>query len=145
MLSKRDDHDGRSEYDFTFSQPHQANFLLSYKTNKHWILSAKFRYAPGKPSDSYIIHANVFNNPNYIRYSEEITGKNNTRLPDFMSLDVRANYLLKLKKINFTLFIDIVDVLNRQIANGNQFNPISGKTYYDGIAIFPSFGLKFEY
>ncbi len=145
MQSKRDDHDGHGEYDFTFSQPHQANFLLSYKTNKHWILAAKFRYATGKPSNSYIIHGNVFNNPNFIRYSEEITGKNDTRLPDFMSLDVRANYLLKIRKINLNLFIDIVDVLNRQIANGNQFNPISGKTYYDGIAIFPSFGLKFEY
>ncbi len=143
MQSKRDDHDGRGEYEFTFSQPHQLNFLVSYKSNKHWLLSTKFRYATGKPTDSYIIHEDVFASSTLRRYSQELTGKNNDRLPDFISLDVRANYQFKMGKANLTAFVDIVDVLNRQIANGQQFNAVTGKTYFDGLSIFPSFGLKF--
>ena len=142
--SKRNDQNGLGKYDFTFSQPHQINFLLGYKPNNHWILSTKFRYATGKPTASYVIHNNVFNSSNNIRYSQEITSKNSTRLPNFISLDIRADYNFQIKKYNFSLFVDIVDVLNRQNPNAESFNPLSGKTFYDGISIFPTFGLKFQ-
>lgn len=144
MQSKRDNHDGLGEYDFTFSQPHQVNFLFSYKPNKHWILSAKFRYATGKPTDEYVIHSNVFNDPNNLKYSMEITSRNTDRLPDFISLDVRADYRFQIKRVGLTAFIDIVDINNRQNVNGQRFNAITGKAYYEGISIFPTFGLKFE-
>lgn len=144
MQSKRNDNNGQGEYDFTFSQPHQVNFLISYKPNKRWILATKFRYATGKPTDRYVIHNNVLNDPQYLRYSQGITGKNQDRLPDFISLDVRADYRFNLKQFGLTAFIDIVDILNRQNVNGQSFNAISGKTFYDGISIFPTFGIKFQ-
>ena len=144
MQSRRNDHDGYGEYDFTFSQPHQVNFLVGYKPGKHWILSTKFRYATGKPTSRYIVHNNIFNNPAQVRYSEEITAINTKRLPDFISLDIRADYRFQVKRLGLTAFVDIVDVLNRQNVNGESFNQILGTTYYDGISIFPSFGLKFQ-
>ena len=144
MQSKRNNHDGLGEYDFTFSQPHQFNFLIGYKPNKHWILSTKFRYATGKPTDEYVIHTNIFNNPSNIHYSEEITGRNKKRLPNFLSLDIRADYSFQFHQLNLTAFVDIVDILNKQIVNGRSFNYITGKTYNDGIAIYPTFGLKFQ-
>ena len=144
MQSRRNDHDGYGEYDFTFSQPHQVNFLVGYKPGKHWILSTKFRYATGKPTSRYIVHNNIFNNAAQVRYSEEITAVNTKRLPDFISLDIRADYRFQVKRLGLTAFVDIVDVLNRQNVNGESFNQILGTTYYDGISIFPSFGLKFQ-
>lgn len=144
MVSKRNNHDGLGEYDFTFSQPHQFNFLVSYKPNKRWVLSSKFRYATGKPTDEYIVHTDIFNNPLNIRYSEEITSRNTVRLPDFISLDIRADYRFQLHQLNLTAFVDIVDILNRQNVNGRSFNYITGNTYNDGISIFPTFGLKFQ-
>ena len=145
MQSKRNNNDGLGEYDFAFSQPHQVNFLISYKPNKHWIVAAKFRYATGKPTAEYIIHENIFNDPDYIRYSMETTGRNTDRLPDFISLDVRADYRFQIKRLGLTAFIDIVDINNRQNANGENLNIITGKTSYEGISIFPTFGLKFEF
>ncbi len=145
MQSKRNDHDGSGEYDFTFSQPHQVNFLISYKASKHWILASKFRYATGKPTDTYIVHANIFNNPSYLRYSQEITAKNANRLDDFISLDIRADYSIQMKQINVILFIDIVNILNRQNENSRTLNPYTGELITDGLAIFPTFGLKFEF
>lgn len=145
MQSKRDDHDGLGEYDFAFSQPHQVNALVSYQAKKRWILSGKFRYATGKPTDKVIIHRDIFNDPNNVRYSEETVGKNTERLIDFISLDVRADYNFHIRKLRLTFFVDIVDILNRSNQNDRFVNIYTGKYIYDGLAIFPSFGLKFEY
>jgi hypothetical protein len=142
---KRNDNDGLGNYNFAFSQPHQFNFMLSYKASKKLLFSLKYRHATGKPKDNYIIHRDVLNNPNYFRYSKEIIGRNGDRLPNFSSLDVRINYNFKFKKANLTMFMDIVNVLNKQIANNESFNAITGQNYYDGLAIFPTGGLKFEF
>jgi len=142
---KRNDHDGIGEYNFAFSQPHQFNLMISYKVNEHWLFSIKYRYATGKPKDNYVIHENVLNNSNYLRYSKELIGRNELRLPNFTSLDLRANYNFKFKNSKIIVFVDIVNVLNKQIANSESFNPITGKNYYDGLAIFPTGGLKFEF
>lgn len=142
---KRNDQDGIGEYDFMFSQPHQFNALLSFKYTKTWSFSFKYRYATGRPSDNYIIHNNVLNNPANFRYSKELIGRNRNRLPNFSSLDVRVNYRFEVKKFVFTSFIDIVNVLNRPISNSENFNSLSGKNYYEGISIFPTGGLKFEF
>jgi hypothetical protein len=145
MVSKRNDNNGLGEYNFTFSQPNQFNFLISYKAGKYWLFATKFRYATGKPTYDYIVHTNVLNNPNKIRYSQEITTQGTKRLPDFMSLDVRADYNFKIKSVAFNAFIDIADINNRANAYQELFNPLTGKTFYDGISIFPSFGLKFQF
>jgi len=142
---KRNDNDGNGVYDFAFSQPHQFNLMFSYKATKKWTFSMKYRYATGKPKDDYIIHRNVLNNLNYIRYSKEIIGRNELRLPDFTSLDLRVNYNFKFKTANMTIFMDVVNVFNKQIANSESFNPITGQNYFDGLAIFPTGGLKFEF
>ncbi len=144
MQSKRNDNNGLGEYNFAFSQPNQVNFLIGYKPDKHWILSTKFRYATGKPANEYIFHTNIFNDPNKIRYSAEITNKNTKRLADFISLDIRADYMFKINQLGIIAFIDIADVMNRQNVNGESFNPIIGKMFADGISIFPTFGFKFN-
>ena len=144
MQTKRDDHNGLGEYNFIFSQPHIVSFLGSYKPNNKWVFSAKFRYATGRPKDKYIIHKNVLNDPNHLRSSQEITSINGDRLSDFMSLDIRADYRIQIRKIGLTAFIDIANILNRSTQNAEIFQPITGRTYYDGSGIFPSFGLRIE-
>ncbi|HET7152557.1 MAG TPA: TonB-dependent receptor [Candidatus Kapabacteria bacterium] len=145
MVSKRDDHDGQGLYDYTFSQPNVFSALASYKPDDEWLFSAKFRYATGRPKDRYIIHANVFNDPSYLRYSQEVTGKNADRLPDFISLDIRADYKVQYETMGLTAFIDIVDALNRFNEDSEIIQPLTGKTYALGLAVFPSFGLILEF
>lgn len=145
MVSKRDDKDGYGEYNFSFSEPDQINFLLAYSDNQHWVLSTKFRYATGRPADTYIIHPNIFNDPNFIRYSEELIGKNDYRLPDYIQLDVRTDYRFQVKKCSFIAFVDIADINNRLNANQALFNFIKGRVYSDGLRIFPTFGIRLSY
>lgn len=145
METKRRDNSFSNEYNFAFSQPHQFNFLLNYKLNVHWLMSVKYRFATGKPSDIFTTHNNVLNDVLKYRYSKEITQINGSRLPNFNSLDLRVNYIFRVKKYTFTTFMDIVNVRNKQIANFENFNAYNGKPYFDGLAIFPTGGLKFEF
>ncbi len=144
MESKRDDHDGLGDYDYTFSQPNIFSLLASYKPSSKWIFSGKFRYATGRHTDRYNLHSDVFSNQSYLRFSQEVTQKNGDRLSDFMSLDLRVDYRVQRKKTSITAFIDIVDILNRFNQNSAILQPQTGKTYYLGLGIFPSFGLRFE-
>ncbi|MDP4265703.1 MAG: hypothetical protein Q8941_24505, partial [Bacteroidota bacterium] len=144
MLSKRDDHDGLGIYNYIFSEPHTFSLLGSYKPNEKWVFSGKFRYGTGRPTDSYIVHGNVFKNPAVLRSSQEITYKNGDKLADFISLDLRADYKVIKKNYSCTLFFDIVDVLNRFNQSAAIFQPLTGKTYFLGLAIFPTFGLVIE-
>jgi len=145
IACKRNDHDGIGVYNFMYSQPHQINVMTSYTLNDKWSFAMKYRYATGKPKDNYVIYANVLSNNDYRRYAQELVGRNANRLPDFSSLDVRINYNFRFRKAKLTIFIDVVNVLNKQIANSESFNSITGKTYYDGLAIFPTGGMKFEF
>jgi hypothetical protein len=145
MESKRRDREGLEYYNFAFSQPHQFNILVNYKINSKWILSAKYRFATGKPSDVFIVHRNIFNDVNNYRYSKEITQVNGRRLPNFNSFDIRVNYNFRIKKSTYTMFFDIVNVRNKQIPNYENFNSFNGRPYFEGLAIFPTGGLKFEF
>lgn len=145
MDVKINDGDGLGYYPFTFSQPHQFNSMLSYKLNKNWSFSGKFRFATGRPMDNYIIHKNVLNSNIKDYYSMELKGKNQGRLPNFTSIDLRVNYAVQVSKFRIISFFDVVNIMNKQIANNLNFNHVLGKPFYDGLAIFPTGGMKFEF
>jgi hypothetical protein len=145
MQSSRNENDGLGWYPVMYSQPHQFNILLSYKLSNKWLFSGKYRYATGRPKDDFIIHKDVLPNSSSLRYSKELIGRNQARLPDFSSLDLRVNYNFRFKTAYLTVFFDVVNVFNKQIANAESFNYIGGINYYDGLAIFPTGGLKFEF
>ncbi len=144
MQSKRNDYKGQGVYDFAFSQPHIISFLMTYKPNDKWIFATKYRYATGRPKDVFIITNDVFNNKNVSRSTQEITQINGTRLNDYSSIDVRADYRVKWHKLMVTTFLDVVNITNRFNQSAEIFQPLTGKTYYDGLSIFPTFGLRVE-
>jgi hypothetical protein len=55
------------------------------------------------------------------------------------------NYIFYVGNWALTGFFDVVNVMNKQIPNFENFNTFSGKPYFDGLAIFPTGGLKFEF
>ncbi|MBN4061967.1 TonB-dependent receptor [Bacteroidales bacterium AH-315-I05] len=144
MQSRRDDGTAEGEYDFIFSQPHIFTLLASYKLKKVWIFSGKFRYSTGRPEDAYIVHQNIFNDPNSVIYSKEITGHGGDRLDDFISLDVRVDYRIQLKRLAIIGFVDIVNVMDRKNPSFTEFRERTGEIEPRGLGIFPTFGLKFE-
>jgi hypothetical protein len=144
MESKRDDNNGLGEYDYTFSIPHNFSLLGSYKPNNKWIFSGKFRYSTGRPADVYTLHANVLDNPDMLRYSQEITEINGRRLPDYVSLDVRVDYNVPMKKGMFSAFVDLANINNQFNVNTEVFIPNTGNVYRAGLGMFPTFGVRVE-
>jgi hypothetical protein len=144
MESVRDDNNGLGEYDYTFDIPHVISLMASYKPNEKWILAAKFRYGTGRPVDDFIVHADALNDENRRRYAQEVTSLNGKRLPDFVSLDIRADYKMQMKKSDLTLFLDVTNILNTFNLTAEQFIPLTGNISRQGLGTFPTFGLKLE-
>lgn len=144
QYSVRNNNDGLGEFNSDPNQPMQATILGSYQLGEKWIVSGKFRYATGIPADEFIIHSNVLNDPTRLRYSQQIISNNSKRLADYISLDLRADYRKQFKKYALTGFVDIVNVLNRINQSAEYFQFLTGKTYFDFLAIFPTFGIRSE-
>ncbi|MET0464650.1 MAG: TonB-dependent receptor [Chitinophagaceae bacterium] len=144
MESKRDDNNGLGEYDYTFNIPHNFSLLGSYKPNSKWIFSGKFRYSTGRPIDEYIVHSDVLTNPNMLRYSQEITAINGRRLPDYISLDIRIDYTIPMRKGLFSAFIDLANINNQFNINAEIFLPQTGRVFNSGLGVFPTFGVRVE-
>ncbi|MFA5834496.1 MAG: TonB-dependent receptor [Bacteroidota bacterium] len=144
-ISKRDNHDGKGEYHADFDQPHIFNILFGYEFDHEWSFSTKWKFATGRPKDSYIIHSNVFNNPSTLRYSKEITGNNTERLPDFHTWNVRVDYRKQLGDIAIVAFLDILNLYNRLNVNEERFIETTGTIDPKGFQILPSFGMKLEF
>jgi hypothetical protein len=144
MVSKRDDHDNLGQYDYVFSIPHTVSLMASFKPNNKWIFSGKFRYSTGRPTDDYVIHSNVLNDVNRLRYSQEIIAVNGRRFEDYYSLDIRVDYNVQMKKGMFSAFLDLVNISNRYNVNNEIFLPQTGRIFNMGLGVFPTFGVRVE-
>ncbi len=143
--SLRNNHDGLGEYRSDFDQPHIFNILFGYEFDNEWSFSTKWKYATGRPKDSYIINTNVFNDPAMMRYSKEITGNNTGRLPDFHTWNVRVDYRKQLGDVAIVAFLDILNLYNRLNVNEERFIETTGTIDPKGFQILPSFGMKLEF
>jgi hypothetical protein len=144
MESVRDDNNGYGEYDYTFNIPHVVSLMASYNPNDRWILSTRFRYGTGRPIDDFIVHDNVLNDPDQMRYGQEITQVNGKRVPDFLSLDIRADYKVQMRRSDLTLFLDVTNIQNTFNVSREVFIPLTGEVTRTGLGMLPTFGVKLE-
>jgi outer membrane receptor for ferrienterochelin and colicin len=144
-ISKRNANHGEGEYDYRFSKPHMFNILGGYQFNEEWSLTAKWMITSGLPTDDYIIHADVLNNPNVMRYSEEIVKRNGHRFALNQSFDVRMDYRKQFKYVALSLYIDIWNLFGKNNVTGEQFIPQNGEFTNEGMGMVPSFGFSLEF
>lgn len=142
--SKRNDHYGEGEYNSDFSQPHNFNILLGYEFNSEWSFATKWKYATGRPKDSFITHSNVHNNLNFLRYAKEITNNNAERLPDFHTWNIRIDYRKQLGRFGLVTFLDILNVYNHLNVTEERFLERNGEIDSQGFKMIPTFGMKLE-
>ena len=144
-LSERDDRDGQGAYNADFNQPHIFNVLAGYEFNKTWALSAKWRYATGRPKDSFIVHENVLDDMSNLRYAQEITGNNADRLPAFHTFNIRLDSRRQLGKVALVGFLDIVNLYGHLNVNEDRFLELNGKEDRRGFEMLPTAGLRVEF
>jgi hypothetical protein len=144
-ISKRDDNIGEGEYDYRFSKPHMFNILGGYQFNEEWSVTAKWLISSGLPTDDYIVHPNVFDNPNIVRYSEEIIKRNGHRFSTNQSFDVRVDYRKQFKFIALSLYLDIWNLFGTKNVTGEEFLPQNGKFSSEALGMVPTFGFNLEF
>jgi hypothetical protein len=142
--SKRNDHNGEGEYNSDFSQPHNFNILLGYELNSEWSFATKWKFATGRPKDSFITHSNVHNDINFLRYAKEITRNNAERLSDFHSWNIRIDYRKQLGRFALVTFLDILNMYNRLNVTEERFIERNGEIESQGFRIIPTMGVKLE-
>jgi outer membrane receptor protein involved in Fe transport len=143
-ISKRRDSKEGEYYDSDFNQPHIVNVLVGYELDRDWQFSAKWKFATGRPTDSYVIHENVLGDNGPLRYSQEITKNNGERLADFHSLNVRVDRRIQLGSLALVAFLDVLNVYGRLNVNEARFLEVNGTIEDRGFKMIPTFGLKLE-
>jgi hypothetical protein len=144
-ISKRDDNNGLGEYDYRFNKPHMFTLLGGVQFNEEWSMSAKYAITSGLPADDYVIHSDVFNNPNVLRYSEEIVKRNGHRFAPNQSLDVRVDYRKQFKFFALSLYLDIWNLLGVKNVTGEGFLPQSGELTSETLGMVPTLGFNLEF
>jgi hypothetical protein len=144
-VSRRNDHRGDPVYGADGNQPHSFNLLGGYTLDAHWSFSGKFKFAEGKPTDTFIVHDDVLPGSGVHRFSQEITGHNVNRFPDLHTLNARVDYQRQARTFGIDAFLDVLDVYNHLNVNNIRFVERTGRTVFDGVKIVPTFGLKILY
>jgi hypothetical protein len=141
-VSRRNDNRGEPTYDAEGNQPEAFTLLGGYTLNSAWSMSSKFKYATGKPTDEYIVHANVLPGSSIERYSQEVVAHNAARVPDLHTLNLRIDYQHRVRAVGIDAFLDVLNVYDRLNVNNVRFVERTGRTASDGVRIVPTFGLK---
>lgn len=144
-LSKRNDHDGFGVYTSPYNQPHNFAVIYGYQVNKQWFVSAKWKYNVGRPKDRFIVHENVLDNADVMRFSKEITRRNADRLSDFHLLTVRTDYRKQLNKFALITFLELDNLYNRFNTWEDRFSELTGEERAMGLGFFANAGFKLEF
>jgi hypothetical protein len=144
-VARREDNLGEPIYDADFNRPHVFNVFFAYELTSNLQVGAKWKYMTGRPTDDFIINEDVFNDPDVLRFSKELTSNNTLRFPAFHTLNFRVDYRVGAGPLDLIIFVDILNLYNHKNVNSFNFDPLTGRNDPEGLELFPTFGIKFEY
>ncbi len=143
--AKRDDNLGDGEYDADFHRPHVLTLAAAWQPNDRWAFAAKWKYGSGRPTDGFIINADIFNDPNNLRFSKEIITNNTERLRDFHALNLRIDYRRRIGGVSVITFLDVINAYGRTNIDSLEFDERRGVNVFGDLSVFPQIGLKLEF
>lgn len=143
--SRRNDNDGTPTYDSDFNRPHALTLGGVWEPNDRWRIGAKWKYASGRPTDSFVINADVFNDPNLPRFSKELTADNVSRLRDYHSLNLRIDYRRRVGGVTLVTFLDLINAYGRNNVSSLEWDEKRGVNVIGDFGVFPQIGLKAEF
>jgi len=133
----------RLTYPADYEQRHSVNGFANYRLRPSVNLSAKYVYGSGTPLRGFFQGAD----PDYFLASQ----RNQLRLPEYQRMDVRANKTFQRDRYRWTLFVEVVNAMNRdnyRFDDLDGFDPRTGRariTLEKTFPILPSVGLSFEF
>lgn len=139
-----DDNDGFGKHDADFSREHFFSIGGSWEISERWKVGARWKWATGRPTDDFIIHTDVLEAGQPLRYSKELTRRNALRLDDSHALNMRVDYRRSLGPVDLVAFLDVINVYAGPGGGSQEFDPRRGVIVADEGEAFPIIGLIFE-
>lgn len=113
---------------FAFDRPHSVTLTLSFRPSREWEFGLTWRYASGQPytpaQQTRPIVASINGRLQVLREQNgnaiflpdfgDGASINSARMPDYHRLDARLTYMRKWGDVNWQLYIDVMNVYNRQ-------------------------------
>ena len=114
-----------------FDQRHTANAYVAYRWSGRTSLSARMRYGSNFPIQGYIREV-----PDGYMLSDQ---RNGARLPEYSRLDLRADRTFTYRKSRLTLFMEVVNAMNRANFRPNTpfFNLTTRRAFEPTEKLFP--------
>ena len=114
-----------------FDQRHTVNAYVGYRWGGRTTLSARMRYGSNFPIVGYVGEDSA----GYVLTTE----RNGVRLPEYARLDLRADRAFTYRRSRLTLFMEVVNVTNRDNYRPNSgfVNPISRRVFEPIESLFP--------
>ena len=123
-----------------FDQPHVLNAVASYKPGGGWEFGARFQLASGRP-DTPVIGATY--DADAGAYVPIRGPQRSIRTPTFVQLDVRAEHDWLYERWSFGLYLDIINVTNRQNVEAVQYDyRYRQSSPVTSFPILPTLGIK---
>lgn len=125
-----------------YDNRYNFNIEGGYKPNNEWEFSVRFIYAGGAPYTPYDLELSEQNNKGIL----DLSNINNYRLPDYHSLNIRADKRFNLDKSNLVVFLSIWNVYNRDNISAYRWNEIKNQIAKEvGWNTIPVFGIEYEF
>ncbi|MFC6635595.1 TonB-dependent receptor [Microbulbifer taiwanensis] len=137
--------DGRGAVAAEFSREHVATLGLTWEVSNRWKVAGRYKYLSGRPDDVFIIHSDVLEAGQPLRYSKEITERNVGRNSGFGSLNVRVDYRRAFGPIDVTAFLDVINVTAASSSDDTEFDYRRGVEVEDESEAEPLIGLRLDY
>jgi hypothetical protein len=130
-------------YLYQYDQTHFLTLIAGVNLKRNWRISSRFRYVTGPLETAPTTAIGDLDNDVFIPVRGALY---NTRLDPFTMLDLRIDKRWIYDTWTLSLYLDILNVLNRQNTEGTQYSyDYSRSEPVKGFPILPTFGLKGEF
>ncbi|MBN94326.1 MAG: hypothetical protein CL928_09670 [Deltaproteobacteria bacterium] len=141
--SQRRDRPNWDFYWYDFDQPIILDIVASYQLPFGFKLGARWRYVSGNPTTPVMNAIYDADDDSYIPLQGTY---NSERLPDFHALDIRIDKDFNFRTWKLTVYLDILNVYNRQNPESVVHNfDYTEKTYLYSLPIIPNLGFKGQF
>ena len=138
--SDRIDRPGQPRRLFDFDQTHNLTAIASYKLGGGWQLGARYRIITGNPNTPVIGSRYL---AGYDAYLPIYGPANSVRVPPFHQLDVRLDKTWTFDSWLLDAYLDVLNTYNHRAIEGLVYSyDYSGMSYFRGLPIIPTLGLK---
>ena len=141
--STRQDLPGQEWYVYEFDQTHILDVVASYQLPFRFRLGGRFRFVSGNPSSPMEGAWHDVDENSHVGVRGEY---NSIRRPSFVQLDLRLDKEFLLKRWSLTMYLEIINVLNRQNPEAEIYNfDFTEMAYVSSIPFIPNIGLQAEF